>query len=209
MTSRTHLEEPSSSTSGSREAARCRPPTGRLRQDARRRFPPAYKRTSPPRQTLGSLVTLLPRSRSFSLQEPRNPSSGELRRCCYRRPRATTSSSEAPPWHHRPSHQANQARKPLTIADELGIPKSGHHRSRVSKHIWSLWQAREHRGELLVLPSPPQLIDSCPKSFVHQSLSFTAARTRRRRCSDDQKAAGLVPLESPCSPKPDPPNHPS
>jgi hypothetical protein len=154
MTSGTHQGEPSSSTSGSREAARCRPPTGLLRQDAHRRFPLAYKRTPPPRQTLGSLVTLLPRSRSFSLQEPRNPSSGELRRCCYRRPRATMSSSEAPPWHHHPPHQSNQAQKPLIVVDELGIPKSGHHRSRVSKHLRTLWQAREHRGELLVLPSP-------------------------------------------------------
>jgi hypothetical protein len=140
---------------------------------------------------------------SISLAGFWNPSSGKLRRCCYRRPRATTCISEAPPWHHRPPHQANQAQKPLIVTYELEIPKSCHHQSRVPSDLSdkllsfmvSYWNFRDLPFSI-----------SCTETTHRRTPSNTVARTHRQQCSYGQKLAALAPFDSPCLSEPNTPN---
>jgi hypothetical protein len=104
-------------------------------QDRRHRPSSPIKDSPPPRISPRVSSSSSPSPRSLAVHHRRNPSSGELRCCCYRRPRATKCISEAPPWLQRPPHQANQARRPSILVDELGIPELGHRRSCVTDHL--------------------------------------------------------------------------
>jgi hypothetical protein len=85
--------------------------------------------------------------------QTQNPSTGKSQGHRCRHPQASAGSFEAPPWSSSSSRQANQAGKLPVDADELGIPKPDHRRSRVLDHLRPLRAAHRVPSEITKLPS--------------------------------------------------------